>query len=213
MEFTGAAGGAMDIAANGTSPIAMSVLTGTERLVADEMSRLMASIGVGTRTSTPRLGARRRGIERPFDEAAPFSWTALFPRCTRTSRRGATRTSGTATPPQAQALPLASQARHTLICSPTGTGKTLAAFLPVISRLAELRDADELLARTYCLYVSPLRALGYDVEHNLRRPLREMGILERPDTERARKRRAAACARRSCAPACAPATRRWRSAG
>ena len=96
---------------------------------------------------------------------------------------------GTATPPQAQALPLAAAARHTLICSPTGTGKTLAAFLPVISRLAELRDGDELLARTYCLYVSPLRALGYDVEHNLRRPLREMGILERPNTERAKRRR------------------------
>jgi ATP-dependent helicase Lhr and Lhr-like helicase len=96
---------------------------------------------------------------------------------------------GSATPPQAQALPLAAEARHTLTCSPTGTGKTLAAFLPVISRLAELRDADELLARTYCLYVSPLRALGYDVEHNLRRPLREMGILERPNTERAQRRR------------------------
>ena len=95
----------------------------------------------------------------------------------------------TATPPQAQALPLAAAARHTLICSPTGTGKTLAAFLPVMSRLAELRDADELLARTYCLYVSPLRALGYDVEHNLRRPLREMGVLERPNTERAKRRR------------------------
>ncbi|HEX3464106.1 MAG TPA: DEAD/DEAH box helicase [Candidatus Elarobacter sp.] len=96
---------------------------------------------------------------------------------------------GTATPPQAEALPLAAERRHALICSPTGTGKTLAAFLPVISRLAELRDADELLARTYCLYVSPLRALGYDVEHNLRRPLREMGILERPNTERAKRRR------------------------
>ncbi|HEV2642744.1 MAG TPA: DEAD/DEAH box helicase, partial [Candidatus Elarobacter sp.] len=95
----------------------------------------------------------------------------------------------TATPPQAEALPIAAAARHTLICSPTGTGKTLAAFLPVMSRLAELRDADELLARTYCLYVSPLRALGYDVEHNLRRPLREMGILERPNTERAKRRR------------------------
>ncbi len=96
---------------------------------------------------------------------------------------------GTATPPQRRALALAGDGRHTLICSPTGTGKTLAAFLPVISRLAALRDDDELLARTYCLYVSPLRALGYDVEHNLRRPLREMGILERPDTERARVRR------------------------
>jgi ATP-dependent Lhr-like helicase len=95
----------------------------------------------------------------------------------------------TPTPPQAEALPLAAAARHTLVCSPTGTGKTLAAFLPVMSRLAELRDADELLARTYCVYVSPLRALGYDVEHNLRRPLREMGLLERPNTERARVRR------------------------
>ncbi|MDB5092879.1 MAG: associated domain protein [Candidatus Eremiobacteraeota bacterium] len=96
---------------------------------------------------------------------------------------------GAPTPPQAAALPLSREGRHTLICSPTGTGKTLAAFLPVMSRLAELRDADELLARTYCLYVSPLRALGYDVEHNLRRPLREMGLLERPNTERARVRR------------------------
>ncbi len=96
---------------------------------------------------------------------------------------------GSATPPQAQALPLTAEGRNALICSPTGTGKTLAAFLPVMSRLAALRDADELLARTYCLYVSPLRALGYDVEHNLRRPLREMGILERPNTERAKRRR------------------------
>jgi len=96
---------------------------------------------------------------------------------------------GSATPPQRRALELAGGGSHALICSPTGTGKTLAAFLPVMSRLAELRDADELLARTYCVYVSPLRALGYDVEHNLRRPLREMGMLERPNTERARMRR------------------------
>lgn len=45
--ITGAAGGAMDIAANGVSQIAMSVLTSTEHLVADEVSRLMASIGIG----------------------------------------------------------------------------------------------------------------------------------------------------------------------
>ena len=58
-----------------------------------------------------------------------------------------------------------------------------------MSRLAELRDADELFPRPYVLYVSPLRALGYDVEHNLRRPLREMGLLERPNSERATVRR------------------------
>ena len=50
-----------------------------------------------------------------------------------------------------------------MICSPTGTGKTLAAFLPVFSRLAQLRDDDELFPRTYALYISPLRALGYEV--------------------------------------------------
>ena len=76
-----------------------------------------------------------------------------------------------------------------MICSPTGTGKTLTAFLPIFSDLAERRERDELFARTFALYVSPLRALGYDVEHNVRRPLREMGLLERPDSDRARVRR------------------------
>jgi ATP-dependent Lhr-like helicase len=96
---------------------------------------------------------------------------------------------GSPTPPQAQAIPLARSAGAMLVCSPTGTGKTLAAFLPVMSHLAELRDADALFPRPYCLYISPLRALGYDVEVNLRRPLREMGLLERPNGERATLRR------------------------
>ncbi len=96
---------------------------------------------------------------------------------------------GTPTPPQAAALPIARAGRSTLVCSPTGTGKTLAAFLPVMSSLAQRRDDDALFPRPFCMYISPLRALGYDVEHNLRRPLREMGLLERPTTERAAKRR------------------------
>ncbi len=95
----------------------------------------------------------------------------------------------TPTPPQAEGVPLGVAGRSVLISSPTGTGKTLAAFLPVMSRLAALRDADELFPRTYALYVSPLRALGYDVEHNVRRPLREMGLLERPNSPRATLRR------------------------
>src|SRR5471030_3291823 len=96
---------------------------------------------------------------------------------------------GVPTPPQAQALPIARSGQSALICSPTGTGKTLAAFLPVMSDLAQRRDDDTLFARPFCLYISPLPALGYDIEHNLRRPLREMGLLERPNSERAKLRR------------------------
>ncbi|HEV7178560.1 MAG TPA: DEAD/DEAH box helicase, partial [Candidatus Baltobacteraceae bacterium] len=95
----------------------------------------------------------------------------------------------TPTPPQSAGIPAGLAGRDMLICSPTGTGKTLAAFLPLMSVLAGKRDADELFPRTYALYISPLRALGYDVEHNVRRPLREMGLLERPNSERGRLRR------------------------
>ncbi len=95
----------------------------------------------------------------------------------------------TATLPQAGAIPAGLARKNFLICSPTGTGKTLAAFLPLMSRLADRRDRDELYPRTFALYISPLRALGYDVEHNLRGPMRAMGLLERPNSERAAVRR------------------------
>ena len=94
-----------------------------------------------------------------------------------------------ATEPQCAAIPLGLERRNVLVSSPTGTGKTLAAFLPIISALAHRRDEDRLFPRTFALYISPLRALGYDVEHNVRRPLREMGLLERPNSPRARLRR------------------------
>lgn len=93
------------------------------------------------------------------------------------------------TPPQRDAIPAGLARRNLLIASPTGTGKTLAAFLPIISSLAAHRDRDDLYPRTYALYISPLRALGYDVEHNLRGPMRAMGLLERPNSERASLRR------------------------
>ena len=73
---------------------------------------------------------------------------------------------------QAQAWPAIATGEHTLISAPTGSGKTLAAFLWGLDRLvAEPSTSD----RTRLVYVSPLKALSYDVEKNLRAPLRGIG--------------------------------------
>jgi len=60
---------------------------------------------------------------------------------------------------------------HALVVAPTGSGKTLAAFLWAIDRLASTPPPEEPLHRTRVLYISPLKALGVDVERNLRAPL------------------------------------------
>src|SRR5205085_10515483 len=61
-----------------------------------------------------------------------------------------------------------------LIVSPTGTGKTLAAFLAVLNELALAQLNGALEDRIYVIYVSPLRALGYDLEKNLNQPLHDI---------------------------------------
>ncbi len=99
------------------------------------------------------------------------------------------------TPAQAQAWPAIASGEHVLISAPTGSGKTLAAFLWAIDRLASqpAREEEEGLggsggarrgngggrsggARHIGLvYVSPLKALSYDIDRNLRVPLRGIG--------------------------------------
>jgi ATP-dependent Lhr-like helicase len=70
------------------------------------------------------------------------------------------------TPAQELGWPAIASGKHTLIQAPTGSGKTLAAFLYGIDRLtAEPGEGLRLL------YVSPLKALNYDIERNLRGPL------------------------------------------
>jgi ATP-dependent Lhr-like helicase len=71
------------------------------------------------------------------------------------------------TPAQAQAWPAIAGGEHVLISAPTGSGKTLAAFLWGLDRLSR-EPADH----TRLVYVSPLKALSYDVDRNLRAPLR-----------------------------------------
>ena len=81
---------------------------------------------------------------------------------------------GQPTPIQAAAWPVIAEGRHVLIVSPTGTGKTLAAFLGVLDALAQEHAEGRLGESLRCLYVSPLRALGYDLAKNLQAPLQEI---------------------------------------
>ncbi len=77
------------------------------------------------------------------------------------------------TPAQASGWPAISSGENTLICAPTGSGKTLAAFLWGIDTLA--REPERLGSGVKLVYVSPLKALSYDVERNLRAPLNGTG--------------------------------------
>src|SRR5579871_4610142 len=81
---------------------------------------------------------------------------------------------GTPTEPQEQGWPHILAGHTTLISAPTGSGKTLAAFLACIDRLVRKALAGELTDRTEVLYVSPLKALGNDIQKNLEVPLSEI---------------------------------------
>jgi len=81
---------------------------------------------------------------------------------------------GTPTEPQEQGWPHILAGRATLISAPTGSGKTLAAFLACIDRLVRKALAGELQDHTEVLYVSPLKALGNDIQKNLEVPLGEI---------------------------------------
>ncbi|HKQ72818.1 MAG TPA: DEAD/DEAH box helicase [Blastocatellia bacterium] len=89
------------------------------------------------------------------------------------------------TEPQAKAWPAIKDRRHTLIAAPTGSGKTLSAFLAAIDDLARQGIEGKLEDATQVVYVSPLKALSNDIQRNLQQPLegihaelREMGFPE-----------------------------------
>ena len=112
------------------------------------------------------------------------------------------------TRPQQLGWPAIARGESTLILAPTGTGKTLAAFLWCINRLmfAPVPPRNE---RCRVLYISPIKALAVDVERNLHSPLvgiaqaaRSSGIAFHEPTSRHPHRRHL---RRSSAPA-SPAT-------
>lgn len=88
------------------------------------------------------------------------------------------------TPAQKKSIIDIHKNNNILISSPTGSGKTLTAFLSVISELTSLAEKDKLEDKVYCIYISPLKALDNDIEKNLNEPLegiekiagRELGI-------------------------------------
>ena len=80
------------------------------------------------------------------------------------------------TPAQKMAIPAIKKGNNVLISSPTGTGKTLAAFLAIIDELVSMGIKGLLDEKVYAVYVSPLRALDNDMRRNLIPPLK--GIRE-----------------------------------
>jgi ATP-dependent helicase Lhr and Lhr-like helicase len=85
-----------------------------------------------------------------------------------TVRRWFEQTFDAPTPAQERGWPAIASGKHTLIQAPTGSGKTLAAFLWALDRAVPGEGIQ-------VLYVSPLKALNYDVERNLRGPLAGIG--------------------------------------
>jgi len=82
---------------------------------------------------------------------------------------------GEPTLPQKQGWPLIGSGTNTLILAPTGSGKTLAAFLAGINRvLSDLESGNAPGKGVEILYISPLKALNYDIERNLSQPLQEI---------------------------------------
>src|SRR5215510_8707116 len=84
---------------------------------------------------------------------------------------------GTPTEPQEQGWPPILAGSTTLISAPTGSGKTLAAFLTCIDALVRKAISGGLSDRTEILYISPLKALGNDIQKNLEGPLAEITAL------------------------------------
>ncbi len=95
------------------------------------------------------------------------------------------------TPAQERGWDAISRGQHTLLLAPTGSGKTLAAFLWCLDQLLQREpiprrpgDRPGKRAGVSVLYISPLKALSYDVERNLRAPLAGLRVAaQRENTE------------------------------
>src|SRR5688572_16504597 len=110
----------------------------------------------------------------PADTSAPAAAPAVHAALAAFSPATAAWFSGAFAAPtevQIQTWAAAAAGSSLLVTAPTGSGKTLAAFLAAIDRLSRDPVPTDQKRRTRVLYVSPLKALAYDVDRNLRAPL------------------------------------------
>ena len=142
-------------------------VTAAPAWVAAAIRRRLATSRRMRRELARECGQHDRGRGRPPVPSESVPLSAFTPQV----REWFERAFAEPTPAQAQAWPAIATGEHTLISAPTGSGKTLAAFLWALDRLVAEPTAD----RTRLVYVSPLKALSYDVEKNLRAPLRGIG--------------------------------------
>lgn len=78
---------------------------------------------------------------------------------------------GEPTPVQKEAWPCIAAGEHVLVSAPTGTGKTLSAFLVFLDQMMRQADEGLLKQELQVIYVSPLKSLAADIRENLKRPL------------------------------------------
>jgi len=109
--------------------------------------------------------ARRDSSKRPADALAPFHPIV---------RDWFRETLGAPSEPQRRGWPAIAAGDHSLILAPTGTGKTLAAFLWELNALITEGLEAPLANAIHLLYISPLKALNNDVQRNLERPLAQL---------------------------------------
>ena len=111
-----------------------------------------------------------------FEPAVRKWWVRRFGQCVPEN-------GGFFTPPQREAIPLVERGTNTLVCAPTGSGKTQAAFASIIDDLYRREHEDGLDNSVYCLYVSPLKSLANDIHRNLEVPLAEIADIAAEESE------------------------------
>lgn len=84
-------------------------------------------------------------------------------------------TLGEATPVQKEAWPVIARGEHVLVSAPTGTGKTLSAFLVFLDQMKRQKQEGTLKQELQLIYVSPLKSLAADIRENLKKPLEGTG--------------------------------------